>query len=280
MKIDLTSETTSWDMSLWMAARQSWVIFGSFVPQPMRKGWTTSELFSFNAYEKRYGSSQFLTLWRIQNLLIIPINKKQSPVLEICELLLHHREERQLAAKAHLHSDPNALIPSTFSLLSQHFAFLRAIFSFQIQNVHLESIWFVTNSKVLPTPKLSPSTLLLVAFSFCSVPPQNQIQKQHNAWHKKYQVLRRKRKNKMPSIKPEEKETRMFVCWIHTPGCEFFNWCFSEEWQFLKMKHFHEKLWVSGFFLREKKIAINVTFHICCCSFRKTIGSSAAHFRY
>lgn len=59
VKIDLTSETTSWDMSLCMAARHSWVIFGSFVPQPMRKGWTTSELFSFNAFEKRYGNSQF-----------------------------------------------------------------------------------------------------------------------------------------------------------------------------------------------------------------------------
>lgn len=59
VKIDLTSETTSWDMSLCMAARHSWVIFGSFVPQPMRKGWTTSELFSFNAFEKRCGNSQF-----------------------------------------------------------------------------------------------------------------------------------------------------------------------------------------------------------------------------
>lgn len=66
VKIDLTSETTSWDMSLCMAARHSWVIFGSFVPQPMRKGWTTSELFSFSAFEKRHGNSQFLILWRIQ----------------------------------------------------------------------------------------------------------------------------------------------------------------------------------------------------------------------
>lgn len=46
---DLTSDTTSWDISLWIAARQSWVIFGSLVPQPIRKGWTTSELFSFRA---------------------------------------------------------------------------------------------------------------------------------------------------------------------------------------------------------------------------------------
>lgn len=48
----LTSDTTSWDMSLWMAARHSWVIFGSLVPQPIRKGCTTSELFSFRAAEK------------------------------------------------------------------------------------------------------------------------------------------------------------------------------------------------------------------------------------
>lgn len=66
IKIDLTSETTSWDMSLCMAARHIWVIFGSFVPQPIRKGWTTSELFSFNAFKKRYRSSQCLILWRIQ----------------------------------------------------------------------------------------------------------------------------------------------------------------------------------------------------------------------
>ncbi len=32
-----------------MAARHSWVILGSLVPQPMRNGWTTSELFSFSA---------------------------------------------------------------------------------------------------------------------------------------------------------------------------------------------------------------------------------------
>lgn len=48
----LTSDTTSWDMSLWMAARHSWVIFGSLVPQPIRKGCTTSELFSFRATGK------------------------------------------------------------------------------------------------------------------------------------------------------------------------------------------------------------------------------------
>lgn len=47
----LTSDTTSWDMSLWIAARQSWVIFGSLVPQPIRNGCTTSELFSFRAAE-------------------------------------------------------------------------------------------------------------------------------------------------------------------------------------------------------------------------------------
>ena len=47
--LHITSDTTSWDMSLWMAAKHSCVIFGSLVPQPIRKGWTTSELFSFNA---------------------------------------------------------------------------------------------------------------------------------------------------------------------------------------------------------------------------------------
>jgi hypothetical protein len=44
-----TSETTSWVISLWIAARHSWVILGSLVPHPMRKGCTTSELFSFRA---------------------------------------------------------------------------------------------------------------------------------------------------------------------------------------------------------------------------------------
>lgn len=48
----LTSETTSWDMSLWIAARHSWVIFGSLVPQPIKNGCTTSELFSFRAAGK------------------------------------------------------------------------------------------------------------------------------------------------------------------------------------------------------------------------------------
>ena len=48
----LTSETTSWDMSLWIAARHSWVILGSLVPQPIRNGCTTSELFSFRAEEE------------------------------------------------------------------------------------------------------------------------------------------------------------------------------------------------------------------------------------
>lgn len=40
-------------MSLWMAAKHSCVIFGSLVPQPIRKGCTTSELFSFRAAGKR-----------------------------------------------------------------------------------------------------------------------------------------------------------------------------------------------------------------------------------
>lgn len=182
IKIDLTSETTSWDMSLCMAARHIWVIFGSFVPQPIRKGWTTSELFSFNAFKKRYGSSQCLILWRIQCKILL-ITLLQSWKFEIYSCITGRSQLKTVDCHSSLpqlpgwHSNPKHL------LTHLHPYTLRWLFSFQIQNVHVESICLVRSGKVLPTPEFSglvaESSLRLVAFSFCSASPQHQIQKQH-----------------------------------------------------------------------------------------------------
>lgn len=60
-------DDTSWDMSLWMAARHSWVILGSLVPQPMRNGWTTSELFSFSADGKSTQQRLFISTWVVSH---------------------------------------------------------------------------------------------------------------------------------------------------------------------------------------------------------------------
>lgn len=140
----------------------------------------------------------------------------------------------------------NALIPSIFS----PFSTLCLWATFQIQNAYLEPIWFVTNCKILPTPKLSVCTVLTTlfpgAFSFWPASPQNCIQKQHNVWHKACQTLGMKGKSKMPSTK--QLENSGHASWIHTPGCELFNQCFNVKRYLLKEKYFHENYKFQNFF--------------------------------
>lgn len=110
----------------------------------------------------------------MQNLLIIPVNQKQFPILEIWDLLLHHKEKRSedshWAATSYstITLNPKHLLPYTLN-------------NFLFPNPE-HPLWLVRRCKVLSIPELFSGlavvTGLMLVAAFCSASPQHQIQRQ------------------------------------------------------------------------------------------------------
>lgn len=148
----------------------------------------------------------------VQKLLITPINKKQSPVLEIWDLHMDHREKpretdtglTQLTSTTTL---AKAQIPSTFSLTHSS-DFPNSKHSLKSPCGQQEGVRFY-QPQSFPWPCHNTS-LRLFALSFCPTSPQHLLQEVTQRGTERHPNAQgRKGKSKLPLAKQEEKDTRL-----------------------------------------------------------------------